>query len=244
MENQDPQQNTTQPIDQPINNSAEKPAKAKARISPILTIGIVALVGIIAFYFVAFKLIGSIYTMLGIYKDNSPKISLAPSPTPTPTSDLNREPTGSAATSTWKTYTNVKYGFSFQYPPSLKLSTEKALSRTVPNTTVEWITLSGENSHIKFSFEPNQSGSTVADWLLQRKQNWVGEPEPIEIASRKGILRNSADVANTVNIFLPFNNTTVLWASDWWTSGSTDLPETKKELVQILQTFKFTNQKE
>lgn len=39
-------------------------------------------------------------------------------PFPTPTIDFNREPTSSAATTNWKTYTNSKYQFSLKYPPS------------------------------------------------------------------------------------------------------------------------------
>ncbi len=51
----------------------------------------------------------------------------------------NPESTNSADISNWKTYTNTKYGFSFQYPASFKLSDSQNedIQMNVVNSTTE-----------------------------------------------------------------------------------------------------------
>ncbi len=85
-------------------------------------------------------------------------------PTFTPRMDFNSNPD----ISVWKTYTNTKYGLSFQYPADLLLSENPYGDRTESGIYLELTFLTQGSQTAKYTFL--LSSATMSQMLLARKQ--------------------------------------------------------------------------
>ena len=107
MDNSDQQQVPVQQLVQPTQSevpvSANNSSFLKTLSIGLGVVGIGLAIGVGGYF-------------LGTNKNQ--KVSSSPVAQLSPTPDLNREPTGSAATANWKTYTNSQYSLEFKYPES------------------------------------------------------------------------------------------------------------------------------
>lgn len=181
---------------------------------------------------------------------NKLKATATPKPTIATTSIID--------TANWLTYTNTQYGFSFQYPPNLKLTEIMQPSRTDQKISTLSLGLNGKTSSFSFSLEPNTKKLTLQDWHsaqtneenINCKIDCAGFSSPtklISVGRNQAIQQNLSSVVGTTNIYLSINDTTVLWASGTSSKESGTLEveptdATKTLLSQILSTVNFTNQ--
>ncbi|MBI1982007.1 MAG: hypothetical protein HYY87_01810 [Candidatus Levybacteria bacterium] len=78
---------------------------------------------LIIIFVIALSSGGTYFVLSQTKKQSTPTPVIVQTPSPTPTPDLYTEGTRSATTN-WKTYTNSKYGFEFQYDTKAKVSKE------------------------------------------------------------------------------------------------------------------------
>lgn len=186
------------------------------------------------------------YLVYTNYSNNRIKLPAAtqftPQPSPSPT-DL---------TANWKKYTNNELHFSFKYPANLKLTESKSTSRSNYQDKVTFLNLSAGSLQFNLSFEPNPKNLTIDKWLLERIEqerleceiDCPGFSNPTErliVAKKEAVFQELGSVVPSINIYLPLDNKTVIWASAINPPKMVPTEEDKKLLISILDTFKFTN---
>lgn len=223
---------------QPIQSSPPTPSSSNPSKTFLLILGAIVLMAVSG--------IGGYY--LGANKQPSssqpptrPSQSLPTlTTTPTPTPD---------ETANWKTYKNNEFSFSFQYPPNLKLTESKQLSRSNYKDMVTSIGLAiSSSSGFSLTLEPNPKSLTVDQWLLERIEEekasceidcpgFSSPTQKLTIAKRNAIIQNLGSVVPSVNIYLPVGKNTVLWASAVNIRNQFPTEENKNSLISILNTL-------
>jgi hypothetical protein len=178
-----------------------------------------------------------------------PNCEFAPCPTSTP------DPTAD-----WKTYEGE--GFSFIYPVQLTLG-----SATVArDNVISSFSLSGKGSHLNFFIQDNSNNLTSEELHSQWKEdkskcnnecdNFSSSPENINVDGRTGILQHVVTVIPNYTFYLNLGDNKALQvlvettdSNGQITNGGDSqnwenypLPASKQLFIDILKTFKFTDQ--
>lgn len=167
-----------------------------------------------------------------------------PQPSPIPTVD---------PTANWKTYANNLYGFSLKYPPDLTVKEESQLSRTIENKQIQSISIYGKSFDFNMNIEPKPKMLSIDDWLSEQRRNeeekceidcygFSGNAEEVTIANQKALLQYLGSVIGSINVYVPLDKENILWVSSSYKANPLVPLETRNTFLQILSTFKFTDQ--
>jgi len=181
---------------------------------------------------------------------NTQKAVVVSSPTPTP--DLNREPTGSAATANWKTYTNSARNYQFEYPNGYSLEESKKSVGTFEGTSLNKDIVTNKGGGFGGG-DALRNGVTDNFTIIPNKNLSEAELKS-EFGSDITIQNIVLDEKNAIEVLVPNNrypgrlifykytNGDVLNISSY--AGFETTIEKKQEYLnefnQILLTFKFT----
>lgn len=188
---------------------------------------------------------GAIY----LSRSTIPKQSSTQVTSPSPAADASRESTDSAETTNWKTYRNNELKIEFKYPTNMNLKINQSFSAINPNNIVTVINLTDGNSSINLNFEPNPKMLSADEWLVERRQDeekceldcygFSSSAEQITFAKKKGLIQSLGSVIGTIDVYLPTNKDSILWASASTYKQIGPTEDTKKLLLSILDTVKF-----
>lgn len=148
---------------------------------------------------------------------SSPAPTALPSPTPKPTAD-------------WTTYTNSRYGYQLQYPPSLSVTEEDGPtnSQLVPNQKIQQVTLSDKSYTLTIYYEGDFNHGF----------------EPWELDKREDFTLGDKPATKTILTSLESDNLWIIYTIENFHSFRIEASTNKSNVEvidQILSTFKFTN---
>lgn len=179
---------------------------------------------------------------VNLYKASRAKIT----PTPSLTLRASPTPTSTIDTSTWKTYTNSKYGFSLMYPSLLKVTSFP--SNKLATFSFQYVKFDGVNTLCyNYHVDPEtlNSSEDVKQWISQKPNKSTAPILPYTNSLDKNITGYSQEGGGTVptfnTVYIKYGKSIFSFEISGCGEGESyrQYPKSEEIIEKMISTFKF-----